>query len=178
MKRSAVQLFTVILLASAMMAQAQQKATSAKAPAPTKSGADENKNLQAYVQLLRSDINQQKVQVMGAVMQLGPDESAKFWPIYRDYSNELAKVNDLRVANIKEYAANYNQMTDDKADELVQRALDYQRQRSELLARYYGIMKQALGATNAARFLQVESQLLLILDLQLDSELPIVGPNS
>jgi hypothetical protein len=35
-------------------------------------------------------------------------------------------------------------------------------------------MKQALGAVLAARFLQIEDQLLLIIDLQIDSSLPIV----
>jgi hypothetical protein len=36
-------------------------------------------------------------------------------------------------------------------------------------------MKQALGAVSAARFLQVEHQLLLLIDLQIASSLPIVG---
>jgi hypothetical protein len=38
-------------------------------------------------------------------------------------------------------------------------------------------MKQSLGAITAARFLQVEHQLLLIIDLQIASSLPIVGEN-
>ena len=69
-------------------------------------------------------------------------------------------------------------MTDEKADELIQSALDYQKQRAELLAKYYERMKQALGAITAARFLQVEHQLLLIIDLQIASSLPIVGQGS
>jgi hypothetical protein len=65
-------------------------------------------------------------------------------------------------------------MTDAKADELIQRSLDFQKQRGELLAKYYQIMKQSVGAITAARFLQVEHQLLLIIDLQIASSLPIV----
>ena len=64
-----------------------------------------------------------------------------------------------------------------KADELIQKALDYQKQRSELLAKYYERMKQSVGAITAARFLQVEHQLLLIIDLQIASSLPIVREN-
>lgn len=60
---------------------------------------------------------------MGAMMELDPDESAKFWPIYRDYDAELTKVNDLRVKNIEDYAKAYNDMTDEKADELVHSAM-------------------------------------------------------
>jgi hypothetical protein len=82
------------------------------------------------------------------------------------------------VANIREYARTYGQMTDEKADELIQNGLKYRKQRSELLAKYYDRVKQQLGATTAARFVQVEDQLLLIIDLQIDSSLPIVGEAS
>ena len=69
-------------------------------------------------------------------------------------------------------------MTDAKADDLVQNAMNYRQQRSELLAKYYGRVKDALGAIQAARFFQVESQLLDIIDLQIESSLPIVGQGS
>ena len=132
------------------------------------------KNIHEYIELLRSNVRDEKSQIMGAVMQLNIDDAAKFWPIYSEYDAELTKLNNLRVANIEDYARDYSQMTDARADELVQRSLDYQKQRGELLAKYYQIMKQSLGAVTAARFLQVEHQLLLIIDLQIASSLPIV----
>jgi hypothetical protein len=69
-------------------------------------------------------------------------------------------------------------MTDEKADELIQNAVSYRKQRAELLAKYYGRVKDALGAVTAARFAQIEDQLLLIIDLQIASSLPIVGEGS
>jgi hypothetical protein len=50
--------------------------------------------------------------------------------------------------------------------------------RSELLAKYYERVKQSLGAITAARFAQVESELLMIIDLQIASSLPLVGQGS
>ncbi|HXY25737.1 MAG TPA: hypothetical protein VEI73_13870 [Candidatus Acidoferrum sp.] len=138
----------------------------------------QEKNLEAYIDLLRSDVRQQKAEIMGAVMLLSADDAAKFWPIYSEYDAELRKLNDQRLENIKEYARAYNQMTDQKADELIQKSLAYQKQRTELLARTYDRVKQALGGVTAARFAQVEQQLLLIIDLQITSSLPVVGPNS
>jgi hypothetical protein len=123
-------------------------------------------------------VRQQKDEMMGAVMQLSASDAAKFWPIYSEYDAELAKVNDLSVANIQEYSRTYSEMTDEKADELIQNAWAYEKQRSELLAKYYDRVKRALGATTAARFVQVERQLLLIIDLQVTSSLPIVGQGS
>jgi hypothetical protein len=134
----------------------------------------DNQNIQAYIELLRSDIRQQKAEAMGSVMELSAADAAKFWPIYSQYDVELTKLNDLRSANIQEYARTYSQMTDEKADELIKKALAYRQQRSELLAKYYLRVKEQLGAITAARFIQVEDQLLLLIDLQIDSSLPIV----
>jgi hypothetical protein len=149
---------------------AKSDAKTKKAPATA-----QELNLQEYIKLLRQNVRSEKTQLMGAMMQLDPDEAAKFWPIYREYDAELTKLNDLRVANIEDYAKSYNQMTDEKADQLVRSAIQYQQQRDQLLGKYYGQVRDALGGITAARFLQVEHQLLLIIDLQIASRLPVVG---
>ena len=154
-------------------AQANAQKSESQATASSEAEA-RDKNLQAYIDLLRKDVRQQKAEIMGAVLALSADEAAKFWPIYNEYDAQLTKVNDQRVENIKEYDRTYFQMTDEKADELIQKALGYQRQRAELLAKTYDRVKQAIGAIDAARFAQIEHQLLLIIDLQIASSLPIV----
>ena len=157
---------------------AQQSAPSAttEKPALKSPGASTQKaNIEEYVRLLRSDVRQQKAEIMGAMMQLSAADAAKFWPIYSEYDAALEKLNDDRVANIQEYAREYNALTDDQADALMQKAAEYQKQRSQLLVQYYGQVKDALGAVTAARFIQVEHQLLLIIDLQIDSSLPLAG---
>ena len=141
-------------------------------------GDTQKKNTQAYIDLLRSDVRQQKAEIMGSVMLLSAEDATKFWPIYSEYDAQLTKLNDQRVENIREYARTYDQMTDEKADELIQKSLAYQKQRAELLAQTYDKVKQALGAVTAARFAQVEHQLLLIIDLQSASSLPVVGQGS
>ena len=146
-----------------------------KTGAGTPDADAQEKNLQEYVDLLRTDVRQQKAEIMGAVMLLSADDATKFWPIYSEYDAALSKLNDQRLENIKEYARAYSQMTDEKADELIQKSLAYQKQRAELLAKTYDRVKQALGAITAARFAQVETQLLLIIDLQIASSLPVVG---
>ena len=153
-----------------------QDSVSAQAPATKAASApDAEQNISEYIDLMRKDVRSQKSAIMDTVMQLDLDQAAKFWPIYRDYDAELKKLNDLRVANIKEYAKSYNDLTDAKADELMRNAISYQQQRMELLVKYYDRAKESLGGVTAARFLQVEHQLLLIIDLQIDSSLPIAG---
>jgi NADH dehydrogenase/NADH:ubiquinone oxidoreductase subunit G len=165
-----------VLMAPPCDAQTKNQKAESKAGAPAPS--DAQKNTQAYIDLLRSDVRQQKAEMMGSVMLLSAQDAAKFWPIYSDYDAQLAKLNDQRIEIIKEYAQSYNQMTDAKADELIQKSLAYQKQRSELLVQTYDKVKEALGAVTAARFAMVEHQLLLIIDLQIDSSLPVVGQGS
>ena len=153
--------------------QAAQSQSGQPQAAPSLTDTQRN-NVLEYIDLLRVDVQAQKAEIMGAMMGLGLDQSAKFWPIYGQYNAELTRLNNLRAGNIQDYARNYYQMTDPKANELAQNSLNYRRQRSDILARYYGRMKESLGAVEAMRFLQIEGQLLAIIDLQIASALP--GP--
>jgi len=181
-KRTTMCLPLLLAFAFCSIAMAQQDTPAQSAPSEANPPAPptdiQARNMQEYISLLRSDVRQQKAEIMGAVMGLDIDQSAKFWPIYNEYDAELTRLNNLRVANIQEYAKNYDQMTDAKADELIQKAMDYRKQRAELVAKYYGRVKAALGSIEAARFLQVEDQLLMLIDLQIASSLPIVAQGS
>ena len=65
-------------------------------------------------------------------------------------------------------------VTDALADKLATKALELETRRTALKEKYYARLKSALSATTAARFLQIENQLLLIIDLQIAASLPIV----
>jgi hypothetical protein len=174
---AAVTMAGFLILARSASAQSAAAGGGDKPAAQTaaKPATPQSLNTQEYITLLRKNVRGEKAKLMGAVMLLDADDAARFWPIYKEYDGELAKLNDMRVSNIHDYAENYMQMTDGKADELVRNAFDFQKQRDELLAKYYGKVKDSLGAVTAARFVQVEHQLLLIIDLQIASELPVVG---
>jgi hypothetical protein len=170
-------LLAMLFMELMLLLPAGRAQTNAQKPAAAASNAEE-KNLAVYIDLLREDVRQQKAEIMGSVMVLSAQDAAKFWPIYSEYDAELTKLNDQRAANIKEYARTYTELTDEKANELIQKALAYQKQRGELLAKTYDRVKQALGAITAARFVQVENQLLLLIDLKIASALPVAEPGS
>jgi hypothetical protein len=134
----------------------------------------QEQNLSADIALLRSDVRADKTKIMAAMMQLDDKDAAVFWPIYSDYEAELAKLYDAKVAGILDYADHYLQMTDVKADDLATRALQWEDQRTDLKKKYYERFKKALSPIKAARFLQVENQLLMLVDLQVASSLPII----
>ena len=131
-------------------------------------------NLTAYAELLRSDVRTQKVAIITEVMGFTEAEDAAFWPIYRAYDAEMAKLGDERVALIADYANNFAKMTDEAADTLATKALDLDSRRRAALAKCYEDVKRATSAATALRFLQVEHQLQLLIDLQIASALPLV----
>ena len=156
------------LVACARLAHAQA------AGSPPAASETREVNLRAYAELLRSDLRAQKVAVITEVMEFTEAEDAAFWPVYREYETELAKINDDRMALIKDYAMGYDTLTDATADGFAVRALGLETRRQALLERFYARFKAVVPAKTAARFLQVEHQILLLLDLQIAASLPIV----
>jgi hypothetical protein len=134
----------------------------------------QEQNLSADIELLRSDVRADKTKIITAMMQLDDKDAAVFWPIYRDYESDLAKLYDERVAGILDYTDHYLKMTDAKADELATGALQWEERRTDLKKKYYARFKQSLSAVTATRFLQVENQLLMLVDLQVAASLPII----
>lgn len=126
------------------------------------------------LELARSDFRTQKVAIVTAAMQLDEAQSSTFWPVYREYQAELTALWDRRLAGIKEYADRYQTMTDEKAKDLAQRALRLEEDGVKLRRKYFDRMSKALSPVIAARFLQVENQIDLLVRLQVASELPLI----
>ncbi len=168
----------LMICASVALAQSTPAETSAATPGTSSAPAGTSKqNLAEDIRLLRKDVRAEKSKIMGAAMGLDAGQAKKFWPIYKDYDRQLTKLNDVRLGNIVAYAQNYENMTDNKADELVNGAIAYRKKRIDLLANTYDKVRAALGAPLGARFLQVEDTLLNLIDLQIQSNLPLMwGP--
>jgi hypothetical protein len=156
--------------------QTPEKGGAAKPAGPQRPAAlsNEDMNLRAYMELLRTDLRRQKINLMDQVMQFDTDEAAKFSPIYKEYNVELARIGDRKQAMIKKYTDNYETMTEALADELMHDAIEIDQQRHDLMVKYYQRMKGALGGVSAARFLQVENQMLMLIELQVASSLPVI----
>jgi hypothetical protein len=164
----------ILLLFAVTGAAAQAPAAGAK-PAASQS----KQNLDEEIKLLRKNVRSEKSRVMLNALELNEEQTQKFLPIYKAYEAELRKLNDLREATIRTYADNYANMTDNKADELVNQSFSYYRKRADLQANYYDKLRAALGTGTAARFVQVEHMLDNLIDLQLQSSLPLVwAPSS
>ena len=130
--------------------------------------------MDSYIEMLRTDVRAEKVAVITEVMMFTDAESGAFWPIYREYELELAKIFDERLAIIKKYAENFETLDDTTADELIKRSFKVIEKRAKLQKSYYTKYKKELGAKRAAKFMQLERQINLLIDLQIAANLPLI----
>lgn len=136
--------------------------------------ADEERNIQAYVGLLRADVRKAKAQVISEVMQLDATQAAKFWPVYQEFEAEYSRIGDGIQALVKDYVRSYEELTPEIAGRLTERLFSLELQRAELRKKYTARFSQVLDKVTALRFLLVENQLEKLLDLQLASQLPAI----
>lgn len=123
---------------------------------------------------VRSDIRAEAQKLMTVGMALPAAEAEKFWPIYREYEIERAAWNDRRVAAIKDYAAKFETLDDKGAESIAKGWFKLQDDRLKLWEKYYDKVSKALSPAAAARFVQIEHQLNLVMDLQVAPELPLI----
>jgi hypothetical protein len=147
------------------------------AAAPAVRGAEVNDNIYNYLQLLRSDVNSAKVELINSIMKLSAEDAKKFWPIYHEYENELGKQAISRTELISEFVQSHQDGTFDnaKAKNIAARWFKSQRARLDLLEKYHGKIEKELSAVQAGQFVQIENQIGLFIDITIASEMPKVG---
>ena len=128
------------------------------------------------IQLLKKDIRSKRKQIIAANMNLTDAQAEKFWPIYDQYTTELSKIGDTKIALIKEYVATYNTITDQDAENYVHRWAAIDEATNQLRTKYFPIFHQVLSGKSTALFFQMDHRLALMIDLQLTSQMPIIEP--
>lgn len=129
-------------------------------------------DINSYIELLRSDLKTQKKEIITEVMQFTDSESDTFWKIYNGFEEDFRKLGDKRVAMIKKYAEEYETMDDEKAEELINEAFDYRKDRLSLKEDLWKKLKDGIGAARAAKFIQLDNMIQLLIDVQISAELP------
>jgi len=127
---------------------------------------------EAILEVLRSDIKAERVTLITDMMMFTDEQAEVFWPIYRDMEHETDKLVDQRIALIKEYAENYDSMTDKVAKDIVGKAIKLREKRLSLEKKYYRKFSNDLDPITAAKFYQINRELTTMMDIQVSSGLP------
>jgi hypothetical protein len=131
-------------------------------------------SLRSYLELARRDIQLQKATIIAANVSFTDDEAAEFWPIYREYEAELYQINNRKLDLIRGFLGSDARMSDEEARSLAAKAFDIEDARTALKRKYFAKFQEAIPASKAARFFQIENQLNMVVDLRLAAALPLI----
>jgi hypothetical protein len=133
---------------------------------------------EGVVELMRHDIQTEKVSIMTESLPLTETEGKAFWPIYREYNVEIAKLGDRRLAIIKKIAETSGNLDEKTVEKGVSESFSIASNRTDLLKKYHGKIAKAIGIVKAARWLQIEYQMLTLVDAAVIDQVPLLKTKS
>lgn len=131
-------------------------------------------DLTAAVEDARTIVQTERKLLISQALGMTPEETAAFWPIYDNYAAELKKAGDLRVKVITDFAAAYDSLGDETANQLLGDSLRYQEQALKVRRSYVRKFRKALPPVKLVRFYQIENKLDAITNFALAREIPLV----
>ena len=162
---------SAVLCSAPMFGQAAQSSSGGQSETG-KAATDLN------IQMVREDIRAHRKQVLAANLTLTPDEATKFWPIYDQYIQETIKINDARWTLMKDYAANYDKMSDQLAENYMKTSATVDQQLVALREKYVPIFEKVVSSKKTALWYQIDRRLDLVINLQLAGMIPVVDASN
>ena len=113
-----------------------------------------------------------QVVIMGN-MHFTSDESAEFWPAWKAYRASMMTNGDRMLALIKNFAENYEGMTDQKASELLTDSFSIKMQDIAIKQQFAKEISTFMPSQKVMRVIQIENKLDAAIQMQLASEIPL-----
>jgi Spy/CpxP family protein refolding chaperone len=132
----------------------------------------------AIIEAARSELRASREQLLAANLSLTQAEADAFWPLYRQYNAEKARFGDERLQIIKDYASAYPDVDDATAASLVDRSVKNSKASNKFKQQYVGKFRKVLPPVKLMRFLQIESRVDNLVELQIQRSIPVVEPAS
>lgn len=127
-----------------------------------------------YMEIGRSVLKTEKKAVIAEIMQLTQQEGEVFWPLYNEYNEKMYVIGDKQVKIIMDYADNFENLSDVKADELWTAAMQVKGEYLKLEKQYYKKFKKILPVGKVAKYFQAENKINNLIDAQLAVEIPMI----
>ncbi|RZJ48652.1 MAG: hypothetical protein EOO44_20435 [Flavobacterium sp.] len=127
------------------------------------------------VDVLQSVYGQSKADLVKQYMNLSDSQNSAFTKVYDNYESERKALAKAKFELINDYAANYATLADAKADEIAKATLKNHIAYEKLYSKTYGQAKKAIGAINAAKFIQLEVYLQTIIRAEILESIPFIG---
>jgi len=133
-----------------------------------------NENAKEGVLVTRAMIVADRTQVVLNTLRLSDEEIKVFSPVYVEYWEEMNLLNDGLEKLILDYSDNYNNLTDEKALEMLDDYLDFQKKKVALRQKYVKKFKKVLTPKKLVQYYQTENKMDAIVMVELARRIPLV----
>lgn len=127
------------------------------------------------LEVVQSVYGKSKSELVKQYMNLSDVQAIAFSKVYDDYETQRKALGQTKFKLINDYAANYETLTDAKADELAKGTLKNHIAYEKLYCKTYSKAKKAIGSINAAKFIQLEVYLQTIIRSEILEAIPFIG---
>ena len=128
----------------------------------------------SYMEIVRSTIKTEKKALIAEVMQLSDEESTVFWPVYNEFEENMYKLNTDYFKLVQEFADNFENMSAEKATDIINKATKYSLDKEKLNKKYIKKIMKVLSPQKTLRFMQASSKIEIMIDAQLAAEIPLL----
>jgi hypothetical protein len=122
--------------------------------------------------LTRAVIQVERREIFAKTLNLGPEESEIFWPLYDAYSSEVGLVKERQLVFVTDYVNSYESLTDEMAMEFLDRWLDLEQASLKIRREWVKRFTKELPATTVARFFQLDNRMNAIIRAELAQLIP------
>jgi hypothetical protein len=115
----------------------------------------------------------QRKATVGANMNLSSDEAAKFWPVYDAYEKAMDSIEDRHVRELKEFAAKYNNFTDEDAKKKLDEVIAIQQARLDVQKEYIPQFRAVISQVKVTRFYQIDNKIQALIQCDIAQLVPL-----
>ena len=126
------------------------------------------------IELTRLTIQAKRNEIVSTAIDLEPDESEAFWPLYRDWRAKIAGLGDRRVKIIRQVNEEYDLLTDTEARSILDEWVRIEGQELKLRKQYIKRFRRILPEKKVARFFQLENKMNVTVYYDLVGTVPLI----
>lgn len=127
-----------------------------------------------YMEVTRAALKTEKKAMIAEVMTLDPDETEPFWALYNEFQGKLYTANTKFLKIINEFAENYENMSGEKANDLMKRLFAYDSEILKLKKTYFKKFQKILSPEKTLMYFQAENKIDMLVDFEISTSIPIL----
>ncbi|MDB5107131.1 MAG: hypothetical protein JWM69_72 [Candidatus Binatus sp.] len=112
---------------------------------------------------------------VGANMNLTPEEAAKFWPVYDEYEAKMDAIEDRHIKEIKDFAANYSNFTNEAAAKKLDEVMNIAQARLNVQKQFIPKFRAVIPQVKVTRFFQIDNKIHALIQCSIAQMVPLAA---